>query len=133
MRQYFLLYFIEIDKDMVMKEIAELLKILGDESRLRVLLMLKIRPLCVCEIHEVLDIALSTISQHLKLMKSSGYITDHKEGRWVIYSLNEKNDFVKRMVGFLEKELLDDERFIRDRDIISSITREICSTRLSRK
>ena len=116
-----------------MKDMANLFKILGDENRLRILLMLKVRSLCVCEINEVLDIALSTISQHLKLMRSSGYIIDHKEGRWVIYSLNSKNDFIERVVGFLDKELIDDEWFMRDRSIIDSITREICSTKLSRK
>ena len=116
-----------------MKAIENLFKILGDENRLRILLMLNVRPLCVCEINEVLDIALSTISQHLKLMKSSGYITDHKEGRWVIYSLNSENDLVKRVMGFLEKELIDDERFVRDRSKIASITREVCSAKLSKK
>ncbi|UCB44901.1 MAG: winged helix-turn-helix transcriptional regulator [Spirochaetota bacterium] len=116
-----------------MKAIENLFKILGDENRLRILLMLNVRPLCVCEINEVLDIALSTISQHLKLMKSSGYITDHKEGRWVIYSMNSENDLVKRVMGFLEKELIDDERFMRDRSKIASITREFCSAKLSKK
>jgi ArsR family transcriptional regulator len=116
-----------------MNVIANYLKILGDENRLRILLMLNIRPLCVCEINEVLEIALSTISQHLKLMKSSGCIKDHKEGRWVIYSLDSNNNFVKKMVRFLEKELTGDERFERDRNTIASITREICSAKLSRK
>jgi ArsR family transcriptional regulator len=116
-----------------MKDLANLFKILGDESRLRILLMLRVRPLCVCEIYEVLDIALSTISQHLKLMKSSGYITDHKEGRWVIYSLNSGNDFVKRVVEFAVQELVDDELFVKDSRVIASITREICSTKLQGK
>ena len=88
----FIIIIIDKARGIYMKDIANLFKILGDENRLRILLMLKVRSLCVCEINEVLDIALSTISQHLKLMRSSGYITDHKEGRWVIYSLNSKND-----------------------------------------
>ena len=116
-----------------MKVIANLFKILSDENRLRIILMLKARSLCVCEIYEVLDIALSTLSQHLKLMKNSGYITDQKEGRWVIYSMNSGNDFLKRVVEFLEQELTDNERFVQDRRMIDSITREICSKKLPKK
>lgn len=60
---------------------------------LRILLMLKTRPLCVCEMDEVLNIVLSTISLHLKLMKSIGLLEDEKEGRWVVYKLAKNNIF----------------------------------------
>ena len=67
-----------------MVDILHIFKALGDENRLRILLMLRQRPLCVCEIHEVLDIALSTLSAHLKHMKNTGLIEDEKDGRWVL-------------------------------------------------
>ena len=62
------------------KEIVQIFKVLGDEHRLRILLMLKKRPMYVCRIQEVLDIALSTVSQQLKLMSMSGYILKTREG-----------------------------------------------------
>jgi ArsR family transcriptional regulator len=98
-------------------------KALSDENRLRILLMLKQRPLCVCEIHEVLNIALSTISAHLKLMKNAGLIEDEKDGRWVIYRLSKNT-------GNLEKELRSDLTFENDRIIVSQITREVCTSKL---
>jgi ArsR family transcriptional regulator len=104
-------------------------KALGDENRLRILLMLRQRPLCVCEMHEVLNIALSTLSAHLKLMKHTGLIMDEKDGRWVIYSLSQ-NTYLRELLETLEKQLGFDRTIERDRTIISQITRELCSSKL---
>jgi len=112
-----------------MNAFLNIFKALSDENRLRILLMLKQRPLCVCEMHEVLLIALSTISAHLKLMKNTGLITDEKDGRWVIYRLSE-NIFLHELLGKLEKELQSDPTVQNDKAIISRITREVCSARL---
>ena len=116
-----------------MKKYLELFKSLGDENRLRILLMLNIRPLCVCEITEVLDIALSTISAHLKLMKNAELIEDEKEGRWVIYRLVRGNKFLDELIVLLKDRLQNDEKVIHDRKIISQITREICASKLKEK
>jgi ArsR family transcriptional regulator len=104
-------------------------KALSDENRLRVLLMLRQRPLCVCEMHEVLDIALSTLSAHLKLMKNTGLIVDEKDGRWVIYRLSQ-NRYLHEVLMSLEKELQLDPTIRNDRLVVSRITREICATKL---
>jgi ArsR family transcriptional regulator len=84
-----------------MKNIAQVLKALSDENRLRIVMMLKNRPMCVCEINEVLDIALSTISSHLKTLKYAGIIEDKKDGRWIIYKLNTDNEFIEDLLNFL--------------------------------
>lgn len=110
-----------------MKDILNIFKVLSDENRLRIMLMLRLRPLCVCEIYEVLNIALSTISQHLKLMKSMGLIEDVKDGRWVIYNIVENNSFVNELLEELVGILKNDPKIIKDRETVSTITREICS------
>jgi len=104
-------------------------KALSDENRLRVLMMLRQRPLCVCEMHEVLDIALSTLSAHLRLMKNTGLIVDEKDGRWVIYRLSE-NSYLRELLTNLENELQLDPTIRNDRHVVSRITREICATKL---
>ena len=116
-----------------MKSYLNIFKSISDENRLRILLMLKVRPLCVCEIFEVLNIALSTISAHLKLLKSSGLIEDEKEGRWVTYRLVGDNKFFNELLIMLEEKLQNDEKVIHDRTIISHITREICALKLKEK
>ena len=111
------------------KDILSPFKVLSDENRVRIILMLKIRPLCVCEIHEALNIALSTISAHLKLMKNAGMVDDAKDGRWVIYDLVRGKSFVDGLIDSLENKLRKEHVVINDRALISNITREICSSK----
>ena len=114
-----------------MKDYLNIFKVLSDENRLRILLMLRKRPLCVCEIYEVLNIALSTISAHLKNMRNIGLIEDMKDGRWVIYRLVEKESFLMEILERLEGKLEKDPVINRDLVTISKITREICSSKLN--
>ena len=116
-----------------MKSLADLFKVMGDVNRLRILLLLRIRPLCVCEIYEVLDIALSTLSQHLKTIKNAGLITDAKDGRWVIHTLNTRYGWVNELILMLENELRNDPTFQKDRNRVLTINRNLCSEKLRDK
>lgn len=71
-----------------MEEKAKFFKVLSDPNRLRILKMLQMKPLCVCEITAVLDLATSTVSQHLKMLKTEGFILEEKDGKWVNYEIN---------------------------------------------
>ena len=66
-----------------MDRIVVQLKALGDENRFRIMMMLRERPLCSCELLKVLDIAGGTLSAHLKVLKESGLMHQDKKGRWV--------------------------------------------------
>jgi len=70
-----------------MYQIIKTLKALSDPNRLRILKMLEQKPLCVCEITEILGLAISTVSKHLSLLRDAGFIRDHKDGKWVNYIL----------------------------------------------
>lgn len=70
-----------------MDNLLRILKAAGDETRLRVLRMLAVKPLCVCEVMSVLRMAQSTASKHLKLLAESGLISAAPGGSWTIYSL----------------------------------------------
>ncbi|MFW6181533.1 MAG: ArsR/SmtB family transcription factor [Spirochaetota bacterium] len=112
-----------------MKELLSILKALSDENRMRILLMLRIRPVCVCEIEEVLDIALSTVSQHLRVLKYAGLIGDTKEGRWVIYHLVEDNPHLASLLPGIERAAGGDPLIRRDREKIMNMDRESCAMR----
>lgn len=71
-----------------MEDKTKFFKILSDSNRLRILKMLQIKPLCVCEITDVLELATSTVSQHLKILKEYGFIIEDKEGKWVNYEIH---------------------------------------------
>lgn len=67
----------------------KIFRALADRNRLRILLMLRERPLAVCEIREVLGIAVSTVSRHLSILKDAGLLADDKDGKWVNYRLSD--------------------------------------------
>ncbi|QAR34450.1 transcriptional regulator [Geovibrio thiophilus] len=90
-------------------------------------MMLRERPMCVCEIDSVLDIALSTVSSHLKILKTSGIIRDKKDGRWVIYSINEENGFVTEILDIFEKKLAEDVILSGDRIKLATLPESVCT------
>ncbi len=65
------------------------LKALGDETRMRAILALQGRELCVCQVVELLELAPSTVSKHLQILKEAGLVESHKKGRWVYYNLSQ--------------------------------------------
>ncbi len=72
-----------------MRNYTKMFKALSDESRLRIVFLLSRKPLCVCEITAILELAISTVSKHLSILREAGFIIDKKDGKWVIYELND--------------------------------------------
>lgn len=66
---------------------SRLFKALADETRLRILSLLNMREMCVCEIMVALDLTQPTASHHLGILENAGLIKDRKEGKWVFYSI----------------------------------------------
>ncbi len=62
-------------------------KALADENRVRALLALRDGELCVCDIIELLDLAPSTVSKHLSILRQARLIEARKDGRWIYYRL----------------------------------------------
>jgi len=60
---------------------------LGHPARLRTVGMLRSGELCVCQITEVLKLAPSTVSAHLKELKQAGLVSERKDGRWIYFDL----------------------------------------------
>ena len=70
-----------------MKNVLAITKALADENRLRILAALNGGELCVCQVAELLDLAVSTVSKHLSILDQAELVNDRKQGRWVYYSL----------------------------------------------
>ncbi|SMO57118.1 ArsR/SmtB family transcription factor [Melghirimyces algeriensis] len=69
-------------------QMAEYYKALGDQTRLRILSLLKCEELCVCELVEILQLSQPTVSQHMRRLKSIGLVKERRQGQWVFYSLD---------------------------------------------
>jgi len=74
-----------------MRSITKVFKALSDANRLRILKMLEVKPMAVCEITSILQLATSTVSKHLAILRDAGFIIDQKDGKWVNYQLNKAN------------------------------------------
>lgn len=68
-----------------MEQFAKLFKTAGDETRLRIIRLIKQYPLNVSELTEILGFAQSGISRHLGQLKKTGLIKEHREGMWNYY------------------------------------------------
>ena len=60
---------------------------LGHPARLRTVAALRTGALCACQVTEILKLAPSTVSAHLRELKLAGLVVERKDGRWVYYSL----------------------------------------------
>jgi len=70
-------------------------KALADTTRLRILKLLDVREMCVCEVMIALDLTQPTASHHLKILENAGLIKSRKEGKWVYYSLKDPETIKK--------------------------------------
>jgi ArsR family transcriptional regulator len=68
-------------------ELIRITRALADSTRVRVLLALRGRELCVCQFTELFGLAFSTISRHLSILHHAGLVVSRKEERWVYYRL----------------------------------------------
>lgn len=93
-----------------MDNFVKIFKALGEPTRLRILRILSVRPMYVCELESVLGISQPRISQHLKILKEAFILRESKEAQKTFYMLNgdimEKTmqglmDFLKSDIGDL--------------------------------
>lgn len=84
-----------------------MLKALGDDTRIRIMNILRGGALCVCEIEEILNITQSNASRHLNKLMNAKLVTYYKEAKFVYYKIDENTisnyPFVKEL---LDNELL---------------------------
>ena len=77
-------------------DLAELFKIFGDSTRLRILYVLFEAEVCVCDIAEVLKMTQSAISHQLRILKQAKLVKSRREGKTVYYSL--ADDHVRTII-----------------------------------
>nr|WP_243137512.1 metalloregulator ArsR/SmtB family transcription factor [Desulfofundulus thermobenzoicus] len=71
--------------------LSEIFKVLGDETRTKILYLLSHRELCVCDLATVLEMSLPAISHHLRLLKAFRLVKYRREGKMVYYSLDDEH------------------------------------------
>lgn len=114
-----------------MEDLVKVFKVLSDETRLKILLIISKRTICQKGISRHLGISESAVSQHIKVLKESGVVTGIKQGYSVIYVINDdcfrEAKFFLKMINDIE-----DDTFI-DKEKLDAIRLNSCANCKSNK
>ena len=78
-------------------DLAELFKVFGDTTRIRILYVLFESEMCVCDIAEILNMTQSAISHQLRVLKQARLVKNRREGKQIYYFL--ADDHVRTIIG----------------------------------
>jgi ArsR family transcriptional regulator, arsenate/arsenite/antimonite-responsive transcriptional repressor len=93
---------------MPVNDAVKIFKALADPTRLRILLLLEVRELCVCELTYILGMEQSRISHHMRILREAGLAEDLRQGRWMIYRTPARaKEFVGGLVAGLRRARLE--------------------------
>ena len=81
----------KMPEDRIVLKIANISRILGDPVRIKILLALSQRELCVCDLASLLNMTQSAVSHQLRLLRNTNFVKYRKEGKSVYYSLADKH------------------------------------------
>lgn len=81
---------------------ANILKLLGDKTRLTMIKILDAHDACVCEFVEIFKTSQPAISQHLRKLKDVGLVKETRKGQWIIYSLSKDNSYYPFVQNLLQ-------------------------------
>jgi DNA-binding transcriptional ArsR family regulator len=117
-----------------MREFMNLSKALADPKRVRLVLALRERELCACQLTELFGLAPSTMSKHLSILYQARLVNTRKEGRWVYYSRpgKEAPPAIRAALDWVDASLADDAQITADARRLKQVLR-INPTELCRK
>lgn len=114
-----------------MEFFLDITKALADETRLRILMLLKENELCACQIIECFNLSGATVSKHLSILKRAKLITSRKDGRWVYYKLVDlKNEVISDSIKLVQKSLKNEDLIEKDSKKLTEVLKidasELC-------
>ncbi len=96
-----------------MDKLIDFFKTLSDDTRLRIIVLLYHREMCVCQICGVTDISQPNVSKHLAKLRDMGFVRDERQGQFIYYYLSLEEPIFREII----KEIVDN---IEDYPILKS-------------
>ncbi|MDW0118530.1 metalloregulator ArsR/SmtB family transcription factor [Sporosarcina thermotolerans] len=90
-----------------MQRASQLLKLLGDQTRLTMMKLLQSHECCVCEFVEIFNMSQPAISQHLRKLRDIELVKEERRGQWVFFSINERHEdfpFIQSVLEHLPEQ-----------------------------
>ena len=94
-------------KDELLSDLADLFKIFGDTTRIKILYALFESEMCVCAIAELLNMTQSAISHQLSVLKKNSLVSSRREGKTLIYAL--ADDHVRSIIDQGYEHITEDD------------------------
>lgn len=85
-------------EEVLMLHLTGFFKLVSAETRLRIVVLLAQGDLYVCQISGILNLSQPKVSKHLAKLKDLNYVVDERKERYILYSLNLKDDVIKKLV-----------------------------------
>jgi ArsR family transcriptional regulator, arsenate/arsenite/antimonite-responsive transcriptional repressor len=98
-----------------MNQLTDVFKVLSDETRLRIVVLLTHEDLCVCQLSGVLKISQPKISKHLAKLRDLGFVADERREKFVYYRLRKENQFLIDFVNNISGKIDEFPQLISDR------------------
>jgi len=88
------------------KKLLEYFQIFSDPTRLKLLKLLSVRPVCVCDLVSALNLSQPAVSNQLRKLRKTGLVSVQRRSHWNFYYLNSEglNDFIKEFKFFWEQD-----------------------------
>jgi ArsR family transcriptional regulator len=102
----------KVDKMIDIKEVSQIMKLLGDKTRLTIMKLLQSQDFCVCEFVEIFNMSQPAISQHLRKLKDAGLVKESRKRQWVYYSMNNEYEYALLIEDLLKYLPDQNERLI---------------------
>ena len=114
-----------------MEKLLNAFKVLSDETRIRILVMLYHKKLCVCELCGVLEESQPKISKHLAKLRDMGYVIDERHEQFIYYCLNRDNKVIKTILKDIVTNIEDYPTLIKDIEKLETAEKfiETCKTK----
>ena len=97
-----------------MDQFINVFKILSDETRLRIILLLSKEELCVCELSGILDVSQPTVSRNLGILREWNIVVDDRREKFVFYNLKEDNNLLSNILKLVSESIEENRKFILD-------------------
>ncbi len=109
-----------------MRCFMDVVKALADENRVRAVMALQGKELCVCQLIELLGLAPSTVSKHMAILKQARLVESRKDGRWIFYRLSsrEASPEARDALAWVQKALYKDSRIRQDAKRLKTILKK---------
>lgn len=103
-----------------MNELTPIFKLLSDETRLRILMLLFQEDLCVCELAGIIESPQPRVSKNLSKLRDLMLVTDERKEKYVFYHLKRENPILIRTLQSISDEIHRYPTLVKDREMLKN-------------